>query len=237
MDAEGGGAYYVLFVITLADRIVHIAGVTTRPDEAWMLQVARNLTDEERGALATRRYLIVDWDAKYSERFRGMIEEAGIEVVRLPPRSANLNAYAERFVRSLNQECLGKMIFVGRASLRRAITEYMTHNHNERNHQGLENRLIPSGPRPAANHASIYRRQRLGGMLNCYYRAAEWTSRPRSWTHAVVGLTSWLCPTQLPGLGQSGLPFQSHRAGRSMLLPPSPRTSPCRKNQGCSVCA
>ena len=87
-------------------------------------------------------------------------------------RSPNLNAYAERFVRSIKDECLGKMIFVGQASLRRAIGEYPAHYHEERNHQGLGNRLIRPQPRRAANAALIRRRPRLGGMLNYYYRAA-----------------------------------------------------------------
>jgi putative transposase len=163
--------HYVLFVMNLVDRVVHVAGITTRPDEAWMLQIGRNLLDTEGGALDAQRFLIIDRDTKYSERFRGMIEEVGIEVIRLPPRSPNLNAYAERFVRSIKQECLEKMIFVGQPSLRRAITEYLTHYHNERNHQGLENGLIRLGPRAAANDGTVHRRPRLGGMLNYYYRA------------------------------------------------------------------
>ena len=164
--------HYVLFVIALADRAVHIAGITTRPDEAWMLQVGRNLTDENSGALATKRYLIIDRDTKYSRRFRGLVEEGGTEVIRLPPRSPNLNAYAERFVRSIKEECLGKMIFVGQASLSRAITQYMTHFHAERNHQGLENRLIRQQPGFAMDDGIVHRRQRLGGVLNYYCRAA-----------------------------------------------------------------
>ena len=90
----------------------------------------------------------------------------------MPPMSPNLNAYAERFVRSIKDECLEKMIFVGQASLRRAIGEYMAHYHEERNHQGLGNRLIRPEPRRATNTALIQRRPRLGGMLNYYYRAA-----------------------------------------------------------------
>ena len=119
--------HYVLFVISLADRIVHIAGITTQPDEAWMLQVARNLTDEEGGALAGKRYLIIDRDTKYTARFRERVEKCATEVIRLPPLSPDLNADAERFVRSIKEECLGKMIFIGQASLRRAISEYVTH--------------------------------------------------------------------------------------------------------------
>jgi len=164
--------YYVLFVISMADRVVHVVGITARPDEAWMLQVCRGLLDVESGALAAKRYLIIDRDTKYTQQFRRLIDEGGTEVIRLPPMSPNLNAYAERFVRSIKDECLGKMIFVGQASLRRAIGEYMAHYHEERNHQGLGNSLIRPEPMRAANAASIRRRPRLGGMLNYYCRAA-----------------------------------------------------------------
>jgi transposase InsO family protein len=164
--------HYVLFVISLADRMVHIAGITTQPDEACMLQVARNLVDEEGGALAGKRYLIIDRDTKYSKRFREFVEEGGTEVIRLPPLSPNLNAFAERFVRSIKEECLGKMILIGQASLRRAIAEYVMHYHTERNHQGIENRLIRLDLGCAANDGVVHRRPRLGGMLNYYHRAA-----------------------------------------------------------------
>jgi len=137
--------YYVLFVISIADRVVHVAGITTRPDETWMLQIGRNLVDEPDGALAGKRYLIIDRDTKYSKRFREFVEEGGTEVIRLPPLSPNLNAFAERFVRSIKEECLGKMIFFGQGSLRRAITEYVAYYHEERNHQGLENRRFGQG--------------------------------------------------------------------------------------------
>ena len=95
-DLRGQMTHYVLFVISLVDRVVHVAGITTQPDEAWMLQVARNLTDEQSGALATKRYLIIDRDTKYSERFRKELDECGADVIRLPPMSPNLNAYSER---------------------------------------------------------------------------------------------------------------------------------------------
>src|SRR6266581_8722326 len=134
--------HYLLFVISLADRVVNIAGITIRPDESWMLQIARNVTDSQVGALHSKRYLIIDRDTKYSEQFRRLIRDNGTKVIRLPPRSPNLNAYAERFVRSIKEECLDRMIFVGQASLRRAVREYVEHYQRERNHQGLENRLI-----------------------------------------------------------------------------------------------
>src|SRR6516164_3514504 len=121
--------HYVLFVISLCDRLVEIAGITARPDEGWMLQMARNLTDSEGGALRAKKYLIIDRDTKYTEQFRRLIRDEGTKVIRLPPRSPNLNAYAERFVRSIKEECLDRMIFVGQASLRRAVSEYVDHYH------------------------------------------------------------------------------------------------------------
>ena len=173
--------HYVLFVISIADRVVDIAGITAQPTEAWMLQVGRNLMDEEGGALASMRKLIVDRDTKYTKQFRKLLEDSGTAVIRLSPVSPNLNAYAERFVRSIKAECLARMVFIGQASLRRAIDEYMVHYHEERNHQGLDNRMIRANPADAANDAFIYRRQRLGGMLNYYYCAAARGSRPNSW--------------------------------------------------------
>jgi transposase InsO family protein len=83
-----------------------------------------------------------------------------------------LNAYAERFVRSINDECLDRMIFVGQASLRHAVEECMAHYHQERNHQGLGNRLIRTIAVAGPNDGAINRHARLGGMLNFYYRQA-----------------------------------------------------------------
>ena len=169
--AKGLVTYYLLFVISLADRVVNIAGITTRPDESWMLQIGRNVTDSQSGALRAKRYLIIDRDTKYSQQFRRLIRDSGTKVIRLPPMSPNLNAYAERFVRSIKDECLDQMIFVGQGSLRRAVAEYMEHYHAERNHQGLENRLIIPTVRQA-NDGAVHRHARLGGTLNFYYRKA-----------------------------------------------------------------
>ena len=164
--------HYLLFIISLADRVVSVAGITTRPDESWMRQIARNVTDSQAGALRAKRYLIIDRDTKYSAQFRRLIRDNGTKVIRLPPMSPNLNAYAERFVRSIKDECLNRMIFVGQASLRRAVAEYIDHYHAERNHQGLANRLIHVPKAASANVGAIYRRPRLGGTLNFYYRKA-----------------------------------------------------------------
>lgn len=163
---KGLVTYYVLFFINIDSRTVHIAGVTPNPDSAWMMQVARNVTDVSDGFLRGKRYLILDRDAKYSAEFRGFLAREGIEVVRLPPRSPNLNAFSERFVRSIKEECLARMIFFRKASLHHAITQYMAHYHGERNHRGLGNRLL----RPIATNrdinACVKRSERLGGMLS-----------------------------------------------------------------------
>ena len=102
--------HYVLFVIDLATRRVFIGGITTNPNEMWMLQVARTLMDCGSGVLLGKRHLIIDRDTKYSSAFRIFSLERGVEVIRLPPRSPNFNAYAERFVRSVKAECLSKLI-------------------------------------------------------------------------------------------------------------------------------
>jgi putative transposase len=162
--------HYLFFMISLADRVVKIAGITTRPDESWMVQIARNETDSQAGALHAKRYLIIDRDSKYSAQFRRLIRDNGTQVIRLPPMSPNLNAYAERFVRSIKDECLNRMIFIGQGSLRRAVTEYTEHYHRERSHQGLENRLIQLPPAATADHGAIHCSARLGGTLNFYYR-------------------------------------------------------------------
>jgi putative transposase len=163
---------YILFFIDIASRSVHVAGITVHPNNLWMTQMARNITDVDDGFLRGKRYLILDRDAKYSDGFRNVLVREGIHVVRLPPRSPNLNAFAERFVRSIKQECLNRMIFFGQASLRHAIAQYMAQYHGERNHQGIGNRLLQPLPRVGDLHGVIKRRERLGGMLSYYYREA-----------------------------------------------------------------
>jgi putative transposase len=127
----------VFFVIELSTRRIEIVGITPSPGEPWMMQIGRNVTDPVDGALADKRFLILDRDAKFSLAFRTLLKDAGVEVVRLPYRSPNLNAYAERFVRSIKDECLNRMIFFGERSLRKATREYATHYHRERNHQDI----------------------------------------------------------------------------------------------------
>ncbi len=164
--------YYVLIVVELSTRRVQVAGLTPKPDAAFMMQVGRNLTDVSGGFLAGKRYLIMDRDRKYSEGFRSLLEDAGTNVLRLPPRSPNLNAYAERFVLSIKQECLARMIFFSEKSLRRAVFDYVTHYHQERNHQGLDNRLIELEEGVSEKCGKVCCRERIGGILEYYYREA-----------------------------------------------------------------
>ena len=138
----------------------------------WMSQIARNLTDSEDGILIGKRYLIHDRDPLFTAEFLSMIADAGVESVKLPPRSPNLNAYAERFVRSIKESCLNRMILFGEESLRSAIQNFVAHYHSERHHQGLANQLIRPEAGPLGSAGKVRRRQRLGGMLNYYYRAA-----------------------------------------------------------------
>jgi putative transposase len=164
--------YYVLFVIRLKTRCVHIAGVTTASNGAYMKQVARNLTDVSDGFLANSRYLIMDRDTKYTEDFRDYLNREGVKPVRCPVRAPNCNAFAERFVRSIKDECLDHMILFGEVSLRRALGAYVAHYHAERNHQGVGNRLLVPLAKVGSANDQIHCRERLGGMLNFYYREA-----------------------------------------------------------------
>jgi hypothetical protein len=132
----------VLFFIHLESRKVDIAGITVHPNERWMQQMARNVTMEGWGTLQDCRYLLHDRDTKYTISFRAIIESGGVKPLALPARSPNLNAYAKRWVRSVKDECLSKIILFGERSLRRALSEYVEHYHAERNHQGKGNVLL-----------------------------------------------------------------------------------------------
>jgi putative transposase len=118
------------------------------------------------------RYLIHDRDPLFTKLFRAILERSGVQPVRLPRRSPNLNAYAERFVRSIKSECLAQVIPIGERHLRRAVREYVDHYHGERNHQGIGNRLIDSLVDVSRTSGSIVCRERLGGLLRYYHRAA-----------------------------------------------------------------
>ena len=137
-----------------------------------MRQVVRTMTEPDDGLLVRHRLLICDRDTKWSAPVRARLAEAGLRVVQTPLQAPNANAYAERFVRSIKQACLNRVIPFGDRHLRRMIAEYVEHYHRERNHQGLANELIEGVATGTGNLGRIRRRQRLGGLLNYYCRAA-----------------------------------------------------------------
>jgi len=170
---RGLRTHYILFLIQLETRRVTLAGMTQHPVEEWMLQMARNLTDLDSGALNRQRYVLHDRDTKFCVSFRTTLAQSGVQPLMLPARSPNLNAFAERWVRSVKEECLSKLILFGEGSLRRALTEFVEHYHSERNHQGKGNVvLFPTNPQPLDSEGSVECRQRLGGLLKHYARAA-----------------------------------------------------------------
>ena len=162
--------YYSVFVIDLASRRVQIVGSTPYPNDLFMCQVGRTLTGTD-GLLRDHRVLICDRDRKWRGEVWRLLNEAGLRVVQTPLRAPNANAYAERFVRSIKEECLDRIIPIGERHFRRAVSDFVAHYHRERNHQGLGNRLIESAGRVQAE-GRIRRRARLGGLLNDYERAA-----------------------------------------------------------------
>jgi putative transposase len=163
--------YYVLFFIQVQSRRIVLGGISQNPDESWMKQIARNVTGWE-AELAGARYLIHDRDAKYTQSFDQILKAVGTAVVKLPPQSPNLNAFAERFVKSIKTECLEQFVLFGESSLRHVIREYLAHYHAERNHQGIENVIPIPDRRLDAREGTIVKAERLGGLLNFYHRRA-----------------------------------------------------------------
>ena len=164
--------FVVLFFIELSTRKVEIAGIASNANGLWMSQIGRNLTDEVDGILRGKRYLMHDRDPLFTDAFLGMLQKSGVQSIKLPPKSPNLNAYAEHFVRSIKESCLDRLVLFGEKSLRVAIREFVEHYHHERNHQGLENRLIEPTKPLGLTSGAIRRRERIGGLLNYYHRNA-----------------------------------------------------------------
>jgi len=168
--AHGLVRYFTLFVIDVATRRVYIAGTTTNPTSAWMEQIARNLTDCEEGFLNGKCFFIIDRDAIFAPRFKSIIRGSGVENLLTAYQAPNMNAYAERFVRSIKSECLYQMILLGRDSLVLAIAEYAAHYHDERSHQGIGNEIVNGAK--AEGEGDIEARERLGGLLKYHHKRA-----------------------------------------------------------------
>jgi transposase InsO family protein len=159
--------YYTVFVIDLTSRRVRMLGSTRHPEALFMGQVVRTLTMADEAAPAPPHLVICDRDSKWSRDVRRRLSDAGVRLVVMPERAPNANAYAERLVRSIKEECLDRPIPIGECHFRRAVVEFVEHYHEERNHQGLDNRLI-SGPLVIEMASRVRRRRRLGGLLNFY---------------------------------------------------------------------
>jgi hypothetical protein len=172
LTLRGLVTYYVLFFIHLESRRVDIAGITVHPDEPWMKQIARNVTMDDCGALRDCRYLLHDRDTKFTRSFRAIIVSGRVKPLALPPRSPNLNASAERWVKSIKEECLSKVILFGERSLRRALSDYVDHFHAERNHQGKGNVLLFPQDTHRNLEGPVRCRERLGGLLRYYHQEA-----------------------------------------------------------------
>jgi putative transposase len=166
--------YYVLFFLHLESRRVSVAGITRHPDREWMEQIARSATQETWGYLDGCRYVLHDRDTKFCAAFRSVLAGAGVKPITLPVRSPNLNAFAERWVRSIKQECLSKLILFGEGPLSQTLAEFSAHYHGERNHQGKGNKLLfpVAGDELKQPGDIVECRQRLGGLLKFYVRAA-----------------------------------------------------------------
>ncbi len=157
---------YVLFFIDLKTRRINIAGMTRNPDDRFMVEAVQGA----RSFLQGKRFLICDRDTKFSRCFKEALPE-GLQIVQTPFQAPNANAYAERFVRSIKEECLNRMIWFGEPQVRRALFEFLEHYHTERNHQGIGNELIVAQP-AGQSGARVVCRERLGGLLRHYERAA-----------------------------------------------------------------
>jgi hypothetical protein len=157
----------IFFAIELSSRKVEILGVKPDPDGQWMMQIARNITDYESGFLKDKKYLIHDRDPLYTYDFHEILKSADIEPIKLPAQSPNLNAYAERFVKTIKEECLNHLILSTEEQLRYVLSEFMEYYHTGRVHQGID-KIIE--PKHEGNSGEIVCIERLGGLLKSYHR-------------------------------------------------------------------
>lgn len=169
---KGLKRFHVLFVIDLATRRVEIVGVTDRPNGKWVCNMLRRQLDDFDGFLRHHTHLIHDRDPLFTQAMADILGACGVQPIKLPPRSPNLNAYAERFVRSIKHECLNRLIPIGERHLQAAIDAYADHYNRTRPHQALGNELLAPSSESATNDGTVVCDERLGGLIRSYQRAA-----------------------------------------------------------------
>ena len=163
---------YVLFFIELGSRRVHFAGISTNPIEIWVTQQARQLVWELHDREKPLRFLIHDNDCSFSRAFDAVFESEGFLVIHSPFRAPNANAYAERWVRTVREECLDHILILNAAHLRRVLLEFAEYYNSSRPHQGID-QLTPIPYKIPENNGRIQRRKLLGGIINDYYRSSD----------------------------------------------------------------
>jgi putative transposase len=164
---------YVLFVLEVGDRYLHILGVTAHPDGPWTTQQARNLVMDLRESVGRFQFLVRDRAGQFTASFDAVLADAGIEVIKIPPRCPKANCFAERFVLTVRTEVTDRMLIFGERHLRKVLAAYAAHYNTQRPHRALQLRPPrPESPVPEPKHGKIRRRPVLGGLLNEYETAA-----------------------------------------------------------------
>ena len=163
--------YYVLFAIEVDSRVVHLLGVTTNPAMAWVTQVACNFTSDLEDAGRRFGFLIRDRDTKFNSSFDEVFASIGVTAIRTPVRAPKANAFAERWVRTVREECLDHLLVYSTAHLESVLTEYVEHYNQARPHRGLQ-LSTPSPRQDQPSTGEIRRREVLGGIIHEYQRAA-----------------------------------------------------------------
>jgi putative transposase len=167
------GWIYVFFVLEVGTRYVHLLGTTTNPDGLWTTQQARNLMMDLGDRAEDFRFLVRDRAGQFTRSFDTVLTDAGIDVVKIPPRCPRANCFAERFVLTARTELTDQILIFSQRHLRTALAEYVRHYNGRRPHRGCQ--LHPPRPDHHAldiNHGQIVRRPTLGGLINEYERAA-----------------------------------------------------------------
>jgi transposase InsO family protein len=179
---------FIVF-LDLSTRQVEIAGIASTANGLWMSQMGRKVTDAVDGILRGKRYLIHDRDPLFTAEFLDVLASTGVKSVKLPLRSPHLNSYAERFVRSIKESCLDRLILFGESSLRSTVREFVRHYHHERNHQGLGNKLL--NPEPTCPH-EMGRSDADSARVDC---SSIMNEQPEQRIHARIRMntasTSW----------------------------------------------